>query len=127
MSVEAHNHGAGAGPVMVDVGNGYGALVLHTASSMAGVEIEISPAGEDGHRSHVAVLPRPPAGAGHAAVYPSLAAGTWNLWDPVGGCVALRVRIDAGRVSEVAWPNRRQTRRASKIADIAGTGPGSGL
>ena len=102
---ETHNAGAGAGPVMIDVGGGAGALILHTDPAMAGSEIEISPAGQDTHRTHVAVLARPLGPATiHAAVYPTLAAGTWHLWHPHTSHHTLTVTIHDGQVTEARWP-----------------------
>src|ERR1017187_7453133 len=47
-------HGpTGPGTVMLDIGPGVGALILHTPRELAGHEIEISPAGAQGaRRSH---------------------------------------------------------------------------
>jgi hypothetical protein len=105
---EAQNAAAGEGAVMLDIGDGVGALVLYAAASAAGLEIDISPDGADHARTHVAVLPRP-AGSSepghpplHAAVYPTLAAGTWNLWHPDGE-IALTVDIRDGEVTEARW------------------------
>ncbi len=88
---------------MLDIGDGRGALVLHTPADMVGLEIEISPADDDTARSHVAVLPRPAGGSvRHAAVYPSLPRGTYRLWRPEGGptpCVEVR----DGAVTDVRW------------------------
>jgi hypothetical protein len=101
---EAGNAGAGQGPVLIDVGEGAGALVLHAPASMNGAEIEISPVGQDGRRTHVAVLARPVGHRVlHAAVYPSLTAGPWQLWHP-DGTITLTVHIVAGQVTEVRWP-----------------------
>jgi hypothetical protein len=104
---EPHNLAAGQGPVMVDVDDETGALVLLAPASLTGAEIEVSPIAADGthgHRRHVAVLPRR-AGTDlvHAAVYPSLAAGRWQLWSPEGVPV-LAVDVPAGRVVEARWP-----------------------
>ena len=105
---EPHNAAAGQGPVMVDVDADTGALVLLAPPSMAGAEIEVSPLAADGtpgRRQHVAVLARPVGtGVVHAAVYPSLAAGRWQLWSPDHGGPVLAVDGPGGRVVEVRWP-----------------------
>ncbi len=101
---EAVNAHAGQGAVLLDIGEDAGALVLFAPARMLGAEIEISPAGQDGRRTHVAVLARPGPAQLHAAVYPGLGAGVWNVWHPDREEVALRVELVAGRVSEVAWP-----------------------
>ena len=67
--------------VMLDLGQGAGALVLHTAADLHGVEIEISPTGRDEDRSHKQVHERPIAGRSlYGAVFDSLPAGEYTLW-----------------------------------------------
>jgi len=78
-----HHHSKDARPehVMLDVGPGVGALVLHTGADLHGVEIEISPAGLDDERSHKQVHERPVAGRPlYGAVFDSLPAGEYTLW-----------------------------------------------
>ena len=108
MSGEPHNAGAGQGPVLVDVDDENGALILFAPSELAGAEIEISevrPDGSSGPRTHVAVLPRLVGEhTVHAAVYPSLASGRWRLWSPDGAREVLTVDVRGGRVGEVWWP-----------------------
>ena len=78
-----HDHSTDARPehVMLDLGPGVGALVLHTGAELHGAEIEISPAGHDGERSHKQVHERPVAGRPlYAAVFDRLSAGDYTLW-----------------------------------------------
>ena len=78
-----HHHSKDARPehVVLDLGPGVGALVLHTEARLHGVEIEISPAGRDGERSHKQVHERPVAGRPlYGAVFDSLPAGDYTLW-----------------------------------------------
>jgi hypothetical protein len=78
-----HDHSKDARPehVMLDLGPGVGALVLHTAADLHGVEIEISPAGRDGERAHKQVHERPVAGRPlYGAVFEALPAGDYTLW-----------------------------------------------
>jgi hypothetical protein len=78
-----HDHSTDARPehVMLDLGQGVGALVLHTGAELHGVEVEISPAGRDGERSHKQVHERPVAGQTlYGAVFESLPAGEYTLW-----------------------------------------------
>ena len=78
-----HDHSTDARPehVMLDLGPGVGALVLHTGADLHGAEIEISPAGHDGERSHKQVHERPVSGRPlYAAVFDRLAAGEYTLW-----------------------------------------------
>jgi hypothetical protein len=66
---------------MLDLGPGVGALVLHAGASLHGTEIEISPAGSDGQRSHKQVHERPAGGRPRfAAVFDRLPAGDYTLW-----------------------------------------------
>jgi hypothetical protein len=66
---------------MLDLGPGVGALVLHTGADMHGVEVEISPAGRDGERSHKQIHERPVNGRPlYGAVFDSLPAGEYTLW-----------------------------------------------
>ena len=99
-----HHHHAGAGPVVLDVGGDVGALVLLATPEMDQVEIEISAVGRPRTGQHVAVHPRQLGGRiVHAAVYPDLARGSYELWDS-DGRTALTVQIDGGRITEAVWP-----------------------
>jgi hypothetical protein len=78
-----HDHSTDARPehVMLELGPGVGALVLHTGAELHGMEIEISPAGHDEKRSHKQVHERPVAGRPlYGAVFESLPAGEYTLW-----------------------------------------------
>ena len=78
-----HDHSTDARPehVMLDLGPGVGALVLHTGADLHGVEIEISHTGSDDERSHKQVHQRPVAGRSlYGAVFESLPAGEYTLW-----------------------------------------------
>ena len=104
---EPHNATAGQGPVLVDVDDHHGALVL-LAPGQLDAEIELSRVtadGSPGPRTHVAVLARP-LGAGHvhAAVYPSLPAGRWRVHDPDDDAVVLVVDVPGGLVTQAHWP-----------------------
>lgn len=90
------------GSVVLDLGDGIGALILEAPPELAGAEIEVSRAG--GRRTHSAVRERMAgAGTSYAAVYPGLAAGRYTVWrdhDTPAGTVS----IDAGRVARFRWP-----------------------
>jgi hypothetical protein len=78
-----HDHSKDSRPehVMLDLGPGVGALVLHTGAGLHGAEIEISPAGRDEARSHKQIHERPVAGRPlYGAVFDSLPAGEYTLW-----------------------------------------------
>jgi hypothetical protein len=76
-------HGpTGPGTVILEIGPGVGALILHTPAELNGHEIEISPTGIlCGTRTHSQVRERPvDSGTGYAAIYPTLAAGRYTIW-----------------------------------------------
>jgi hypothetical protein len=109
-AVADHSHGgrdphaAGEGATVLDIGADVGALVLYASADLVGAEIEISPVGEPGRRKHVAVHTRHfPGGTAHAAVYPDLPTGSYELW-AADGSVALTVAIEGGTVAESVWP-----------------------
>lgn len=54
---------------------------------------------------HVGVLPRAtPAGTRHAAVFPGLRAGDYELWLRPAEPTALVVSVGGGAVAEAVWP-----------------------
>jgi hypothetical protein len=102
--LSGHNHVAGQGPTVLDIGDDFGALVLYTSADLVGAEIEISPDGEPDRRRHVAVHPRElPDETAYAAVYYGLAAGTYDLWG-ADGSRALTVSIEGNEITEAMWP-----------------------
>jgi len=94
---------SGSGTVVLELGAGAGALVLHTPPDLDGREIEISLDGSDGRRTHSVVRPRHVAGdTRYAAVYPELPPGTYTIWvDPASPVIA--VRITGGSVTIADW------------------------
>jgi hypothetical protein len=85
--------------VVLDIGAGIGALVLHTPAVMDGEEIEIS---RPGHaRTHSQVHLRETGD--YAAVYPSLPAGVYAIWREDGEQVTT-ITIMGGSVSHCRWP-----------------------
>jgi hypothetical protein len=102
--LSGHNHVAGQGPTVLDIGDDFGALVLYTSADLVGAEIEISPDGDPDRRRHVAVHTREfPGGTAYAAVYYGLEAGTYDLW-AADGSRALTVSIEGNEITEAAWP-----------------------
>jgi hypothetical protein len=103
--------------IVLDIGDDVGALIVDTDPDMHGVEIEISPVGDDGRRSHKQVLERNidhhPA---FTAVFDGLAAGAYTLW--VQGVARVRgVSVEACVVAELDW-------RAAKVG-ARSSGPAS--
>jgi len=93
-------------PVVLDIGGGFGALVVHGSAGEIDTPIEISPADADADRQHQHVLERPVGGVTfHAAVFDRVPTGTFTLW--VRGEVLERgVEISDGAVTEVDWAAR---------------------
>lgn len=89
--------------VALDIGGEIGALILRCDPEMHGVEIEISPDGEDERRSHKQVLERSAGGrAEFTAVYDGLAAGAYTLWWD-GEARSRGVLIEGGGIAELDW------------------------
>jgi hypothetical protein len=89
--------------VVLDIGEGVGALVLYTGPELAEREIEVSPIGEDGSRTHTAVHERRVTGrAVFAGVFPELPAGDYRFWTDEPQPVE-RFTIRSGVVTEVDW------------------------
>jgi hypothetical protein len=95
----------GAGTVVLDIGTGTGALILHVPAALSGLEIEISPDGAaDAPRIHSRVRERRIGSAvRHAAVYPAVPAGRYTVWrDAV--TPAATVTVSGGSVIDCHWP-----------------------
>lgn len=130
--VREHNPHAGQGSVLLDIGDGVGALVVTMPEEMLGQEVEIESEdprvteelvrlyahdhahghdhghGHDHHgqaRPHVAVVPRPLPGGGQVAclVFGSLPAGRYTLHEKGRPEVAMSVEVPDGRVLETTW------------------------
>ena len=97
---------SGSGTVVLELGPGAGALILHVPAEMNGAEIHVGPAGRAGGRTHSAVRPRNVAsGVRYAAVYPGLPPGDYTIWRD-DGSPAVNVTIVGGVVASVHWPTR---------------------
>jgi hypothetical protein len=94
------------GTVVLDIGDGIGALVVHTTSALAGVEIEIARAGEHTQFVHTEVRERVlPDRSVYAGVFPDLPEGDYTLL-AVAGHGRHDVTIRSGRVTEVDLSHR---------------------
>jgi hypothetical protein len=89
--------------VVLEIGDGLGALVVYTDGSLVHTEIEISPAGRDDERSHKDVLERVLGGRSlYAAVFDRVPAGAYTLWH--GGAARTRgAEVAGGLVAELDW------------------------
>ncbi len=89
------------GTVVLDIGDGVGALVVHAPQSMCGVEIEIANRGEGVQLVHTEVRERVlPEGSVYAGVFVSLDEGEYTLLD-VDGTGPVDVIVRSGQVTEV--------------------------
>jgi hypothetical protein len=105
-------HEVRARPVVLDLGDGIGALIVYTDPALLGVEVEISPASEDCDRRHKQVLRRTVGRETVTAlVYDNLPEGDYTLWvddDPW----ARNVHVCGGEVAEL-------DRRAARTHTLA--------
>jgi hypothetical protein len=94
-----------SGSVVLNLGPGTGALVLHAPQQLDGAEIEISLAGAaSAHRTHSQVRQRlTKGGTQYAAVYPDLAVGDYTIWRDAG-TPAFTITVHSGRVTTAWWP-----------------------
>ncbi len=92
-----------ARPVVLDLGDGIGALIIQTDPELLGTEVEISPAADDGDRQHKEVLRRAMGPmVANVLVYDNLAEGDYTLWlDDIA--IAREVHVVGGAVAELDW------------------------
>jgi hypothetical protein len=93
--------------VVLELGDDVGALIVHVDAGMHGVEVEISPSGQDEQRSHKQVLERSRGGRpAYTAVFDGLTARSYTLWVD-DEARARSVRIAGGTVAELDWRTAR--------------------
>jgi hypothetical protein len=89
--------------VVLDIGNGVGALILYTAPELRGQEIEVSLRGTDSPRVHTDIQERLINGRRlFVGVYPDLPEGGYRIWTDDPGKPA-EFGIASGQVTEVDW------------------------
>ena len=95
---------SGQGTVVLTIGAGVGALVVHTPPGLHGHEIEVSPTTDATDRTHAAVRARYVRdGVLFSMVIDNLAEGRYVVWrDPVTPLAEVDVR--GGSVTEYEWP-----------------------
>src|ERR1700679_3996647 len=87
---------SGPGSVILELGEGIGALILETPPDLNGHEIEISPSG-GGARTHSMVRERQTATrTSYAAVYPVVPEGDYTVWRE-DGVPAGQVAVHGGQ------------------------------
>jgi hypothetical protein len=108
MSAGDHHHHtmapSGQGTVVLNIGAGIGALVIHTPGSLHGHEIEVSPVADAAVRTHAAVRARyVRGGVLWSVVIDNLPQGRYVVWrDPITPLA--EVEVSGGAVTEYEWP-----------------------
>jgi hypothetical protein len=102
-----HNHTlapSGQGTVMLNIGAGIGALIIHTPAGLHGHEIEVSPVTDPTVRTHAAVRARyVHGGVCWSVVIDGLPEGRYVVWrDPV--TPLNEIDVPGGAVAEYTWP-----------------------
>ena len=89
--------------VVLEIGEGVGAIVVYTPAELHGAEIEISASGNDRDRAHKDVLNRPiNSRPTYAAVFDKIQQGSYTLW--IGGAPVARDVVVAGAtITELDW------------------------
>jgi hypothetical protein len=96
-----HEHRPRTEPVVLELGDELGALLVYTDPALLHDEIEISPSGDDAQRSHKDVLERQAGGRSHhVAVFDLLERGSYTLWHR-GAPLARGVSVAGGEVAEL--------------------------
>ena len=86
---------------VLDIGGDTGALIIYAGERSVGEEIEICRSGDPATREHNVVRARrAPAGLVHAAVFPALYEGTYDVLS-AEGLPCEEVTVVGGRVTEV--------------------------
>jgi hypothetical protein len=121
-NAEENPHAGKGSSVLLDIGDGVGAIVLTMPAELEDAEIERRPVGRSaelhghGHRHghghghgagfpHVAVVPRPsPDGElVYSAVFFDVPEGSYELYLLPDGPVQLTVEVAGGHVTEADW------------------------
>lgn len=92
---------AGCGSLAIDIGGGYGALVIYPSARYRDLEIEIGRIGRDGHRVHTGVHERTTRSESLlTAVFGSLPAGEYIVWEDANTAGPI-VSVPDGGIAEV--------------------------
>jgi hypothetical protein len=104
--MQGHEHGperVRSEDLVLDIGDGIGALVLYNDPDLVGQEIEVSPIGQESSRTHTAIHERRVTGRTVCAgVYPELPAGDYRIWTDDPRPVK-EFTIVSGQVTEADW------------------------
>lgn len=90
------------GPVVLDIGEDTGAVIVYTSECLLGREIEVSPIDNAARRTHTEVLERRFGGrVEFAAVFAELPAGRYSLWRDI--LTDESIEVPAAAVTEIDW------------------------
>lgn len=125
-NAEENPHAGKGSSVLLDIGDGIGAIVLTMPADLVDTEIERRPVGQTtapapthegataghghghggAHFPHVAVVPRPsPDGQIiHSAVFSDVPEGQYELYLMPNGPVQLTLDVHSGEITEATWP-----------------------
>ena len=110
MCDEREQHRPHTENVVLELGAELGALVVYADGSLLHEEIEISPAADDGRRSHKDVLERRIGTRSlYAAVFDRVEHGMYTLWHR-GAAVRRGVVVAGGRVAECTLAEEASSR-----------------
>ncbi|MFG1911489.1 hypothetical protein [Kribbella sp. NPDC048928] len=127
-NAEENPHAGKGSSVLLDIGDGIGAIIVTMPADLVDSEIERRPAGQTtappahthegaghghGHRHggahfpHVAVVPRPsPDGQViHSAVFSDVPEGRYELYVMPDGPIQLTLDVRSGQITEATWPS----------------------
>jgi hypothetical protein len=107
MTAGPHRHHtyapSGTGTVVLNIGAGVGALIIHTPGSLHGHEIEVSPVADQAARTHAAVRARyVRGGVTWSVVLDALPEGRYVVWRDPATPLA-EVDVAGGAVTEYTW------------------------
>ena len=95
---------SGQGTVVLNIGAGIGALVIHASGRMHGRDVEVSPVADPGVRTHAPVRPRyVRGGVCFSVVVDCLPAGRYVIWRDAVTPLA-EIDVPGGAVAEFTWP-----------------------
>lgn len=89
--------------LVLDIGDGIGALIIYTRGELRGLEVALSPTGFESSRTHTVIEERRTGGQTlFAGIFPHLPAGNYRIWtdDPT---LPAAVTIVSGQVAEIDW------------------------
>lgn len=99
-------------PIVLDIGEDVGALIIYTRVELRNQEIEVSPRGDDTHRTHTEVLEREINGKTlFTAVFAELRTGVYTLWGNATRSAG-EITIVGGEIAEVDWRDISGSRAA---------------